>query len=440
MITSSGGRWVHNPERKLDWPPGTGGKSLEINKDGFLDSIKFPTLLFLYQNFPFFDITFSLCYKHFEENTTSFSMNPNLRRKVLIDAREFVLHRSTGIRKVLEGITDALAKSDIVQEICLLTSCSEAIPPELRNRKNIKIKTIPTSFVQSEKTISDFSRQGFGLYISPYPKLPLFGLNCKSIHTIHDILDLTHPAYKRKFRLIFDRFRLKRALHRSSLTWYDSAWSRDETRKHFGFIGKNPRVRFPGLDAKLKDSTHDESDRILSQYGLQPGYVLVVGNGKPHKNLGILLNISDRLQRQIVFVGVSERNQQHWKSRYESPQSRWISYVTDDELKAILRRAFCLAQPSTAEGYGYPPLEAMACGVPTVISRIPVLVETTGGNTLSADHHNPEEWIEAFQTLEDNNVYQNQVERGQRWIKPLLGKEGWENHLSDIKEVLDRNE
>lgn len=367
-------------------------------------------------------------------------MNSSLTRKVLIDAREFVQQRSTGIRKVLEGLTDALARSDIVQGICLLASCSEAIPPQLRNRKSIKIKSIPTSFIQSEKAISDFSKQGFGLYISPYPKLPLFGLHCKSIHTIHDILDLTHPAYKKRFRMFFDRSRLKRALHRSSLTWYDSTWSRDETRKHFGFMGKDPRVRFPGLDAKLRDSMPDDSDHILSQFNLQPGYILVLGNGKPHKNLGILLNITDRLQRQIVFVGVPEKNQQHWKSRHQAPQSRWISYVKDDELKAIIRRAFCLAQPSTAEGYGYPPLEAMACGIPTVISRIPVLVETTGGNALTADPHDPEEWMEAFQTLEDNNVYQNQVERGLRWIEPLLGKKGWENHLSDIKEVLDRNE
>ena len=110
--------------------------------------------------------------------------------------------------------------------------------------------------------------------------------------------------------------------------------------------------------------------------------------------------------------------------------------MTEEDLPSIVRNAFCLAQPSTAEGYGYPPLESMACGVPAVISNIPVLMETTGGNALAADPYSPKTWLEAIEALENEEFHQNQADRGLHWIEPLRGRKGWEKHISDIEELL----
>ena len=57
-------------------------------------------------------------------------------------------------------------------------------------------------------------------FLNPYPKLPLFGVHCPSINMIHDVLDLTHPAYKGRIKILFDGYRLKRALIKADLTWY----------------------------------------------------------------------------------------------------------------------------------------------------------------------------------------------------------------------------
>ncbi len=105
-----------------------------------------------------------------------------------------------------------------------------------------------------------------------------------------------------------------------------------------------------------------------------------------------------------------------------------------------MRGAFCLAQPSTAEGYGYPPLEAMACGVPAVVSNIPVLIETTGGNSLKADPNDYREWLQAFEALEKKDMYQNQIEKGLKWVQPLWGRRGWEGHISDIEELIKKED
>jgi glycosyltransferase involved in cell wall biosynthesis len=362
-----------------------------------------------------------------------------IAKSILVDAREFVHGRFTGIGRVLEGLTDALAASEIAENVNLAVYVADVIPPQLKDRENLKVIEIPVSFLKSEKVLSDFSKKECTLFISPYPKLPLFGCHCASIHIIHDVLDLTHPTYRKRIKSFFDTFRLRMALKKADLTWFDSSWSLNETEKLTGYTGRNPKVRYPGIDEKFNANRSQSEPEALMKYGLEPGYILIIGNGLPHKNLGAILEIANELDKKILLVGVPENKQRYWQSRYPDKNTGWITHVTEDDLLAIIKGAFCLAQPSTAEGYGYPPLEAMACGVPAVVSEIPVLVETTGGNALTADPHDPEIWLQTFRSLENDSTYQEQVEKGLQWVEPLRGRKAWQVYISDIEELLERS-
>jgi glycosyltransferase involved in cell wall biosynthesis len=355
---------------------------------------------------------------------------------LVIDGRELIPERLTGIGRVLYGLVDALSESEKINKIFLAVFSNNSVPPELEKKKNVVLEKLPPSFLSSEKYLSNLTNQNNGLFISPYPKLSLFGCNCPSVHIIHDVLDLTHPAYKRRFKACFDGYRLRKALKRADLTWYDSSWSMEETKRYAGFVGKNPRVRHPGIDERFNISETRDRNEFLNNYGLKEGYILVIGNGLPHKNLGVLLKIADQLTRKIVFAGVSEERQIYWKEKFPGAGAIWIKFILDEDLPAIIKAAFCLAQPSTAEGYGYPPLEAMACGVPAIVSNISVLVETTGKNALIAEPDDPKTWLDAFNMLEDNSHYTNQVEKGLKWVEPLRGRRGWQKHVSDIEEIL----
>jgi glycosyltransferase involved in cell wall biosynthesis len=355
---------------------------------------------------------------------------------VLLDAREFVDGKLTGIARVIRGLMDAISQSSSANELTLAVNANHSVPFRLYNKPNIKFEILPGSFLKSEKALSKLSTTGFNLFISPYPKLPLFGCHCPSFHIIHDVLDLTHLAYKKRFKAYFDGYRLRKALKRADLTWYDSHWSMEETRKYAGFVGKNPQVRYPAIDERFNIAEPSNSSEALNRYGLEPGYILVIGNGLPHKNIGVLLRIADQIDRKIVFVGVNQERQLYWKAKFPEADAIWTKFINDDDLPVIIRGAFCLAQPSTAEGYGYPPLEAMACGIPAVVSNIPVLIETTGGNALIADPEDPQTWLGVFNTLEDNNYYKSQVENGLRWAEPLRGRKGWQKHVSDIEGLI----
>jgi glycosyltransferase involved in cell wall biosynthesis len=356
--------------------------------------------------------------------------------KILIDGREFVLGKRTGIRRFLEGLLNALIESDLDLEVLLATTSKNAVPPELLTEKITILEELGNGFLASEKGLSDLTRTEITLLLSPYSKLPLYGTYCKAMNTVHDVLDLTHSAYRKRLRTIFDRFRLRNASKQASLTWYMSEWSLKETERYLGVVGKNPRVRHSGIDVRFRVARMENENKVLQEYDLKTGYVLVIGNGLPHKNLGVLLNIANSIPRDLVFVGVSEKSRKYWQSRYQNVQPRWIGHVKDEDLPAIIRAAFCLAQPSTAEGYAFPPLEAMACGVPALVSDIPVLRETTGGNSLYADPNNPKEWIDVFKSLDDHTTYQSQIEKGLKWIEPLSGTKGWQSHISDLAELL----
>jgi len=352
---------------------------------------------------------------------------------ILVDGREFVPGKTTGIGRFLEGLIDALTVLDTT--IMLASFCQNSVPKKLVN-KGTKLKELPSGILSSEKALSRFTKENVSLFLSPYPKLPFFGSHCPTANTIHDVLYLTHPAYKNQFKTFFARLRLKSATRQACLTWYASEWSLRETEQCIGYVGKNPRVRHSAIDESFREWTTKDDDAVLKKYHLKSGYIIVVGNGLPHKNLGVLLSGSGALSRKFVFVGVPEEKQKYWRSEYRRTESLWIAHVDDKDLPALIRRAFCLAQPSTAEGYGYPPLEAMACGVPAVVSNIPVLIETTGGHALTADSANPHSWIETFNALEKREVYQAQVEKSLRWVQPLRGRRGWEKHIGDLEELL----
>jgi len=361
------------------------------------------------------------------------------KANILIDAREFIPERMTGIGRMLSGFVDALTESTLIKTIALATD-NEAIPSHLTEKIPITSIMLPKSFLRAEWRLSKLTQKGYSAYISPYPKMPLFGVHCPAVNTIHDVLDLSDPIYRKRTKAIIDRIRLRRSLQQSDLTWYDSQWSMKETETLIGFTGKKPRVRHLGIDIRFTDKGCHADCKVLDKYRLTKGYILIVGNGLPHKNLGVLLKIADAGSRTLVFVGVPPKNRHHWENLVQTKQAVWIETVSDEEMPALLRQAFCLSQPSLVEGYGYPPLEAMACGTPAVISDIPVLIETTGGNALVADPYDGKSWLAAYEYLENKEMYLKQVEKGLCWVTHLRGRSAWKNHIADIEELIRGNQ
>ena len=359
-----------------------------------------------------------------------------MRHTIVVDGREFIPGRITGIGRVLSGLLRSLSDWDRCKKILLAVNLTEGVPQALKKDSRIRLTQLSASPLTFEKQLIALSRGGANLFISPYPKLPFLETHCPAVNIIHDVLYLKQTHCRGRIKRLLSVLRLKLALNRAALTWYDSKSSLTETQQLVGYTGKRPRVRYPGLDQKFRPVCEDNDQSVLQKYKLAPGYILVVGNGRPHKNLGVLLQIQSRLRRRLVLIGVSGLHKNSWQAAWPSARAVWIERIADDELPALMRAAFCLAQPSTAEGFGYPPLEAMACGTPAIVSSISVLCETTGGYALFADPNEPGDWLDALTALEKVSLYRSQATKGLRWTSTLRGKKAWNGYIEDISQVL----
>lgn len=132
-----------------------------------------------------------------------------------------------------------------------------------------------------------------------------------------------------------------------------------------------------------------------TRHGLREPYVLCVGWADPRKDVGTAaaahLRIAAEIPHLLVIVGGPHSNFGPVRIP-EAPTIRRIGYLDSEELRAVLTGASALAFPSRYEGFGLPPVEALACGVPALVSDIPVLRESTAG----AAHYVPPGDVEAW--------------------------------------------
>jgi glycosyltransferase involved in cell wall biosynthesis len=99
------------------------------------------------------------------------------------------------------------------------------------------------------------------------------------------------------------------------------------------------------------------------------------------------------------------------------PRVRDLGYVTDGQLRALYENAACLVQPSLYEGFGLPPLEAMACGCPVVASRAASLPEVCGDAAIYCDPHDPRDIARCIQEVLEPTLSKDLRARGARRAK-----------------------
>ena len=233
---------------------------------------------------------------------------------------------------------------------------------------------------------------------------------------IHDAQVHSSPAsYSRGFRAWY-RLVQPRLGRRNRGILTVSQYSRAQLDQYGVADAARSLVIHNGCDHVLRLVPDEDAAR---DFGLADGrFVVALANTQAHKNIGLLLQAfrSARLgDMTLALFGAATREDFERQGHEVPPNVRFLGRISDEQLAGLLRRAAALACPSLTEGFGLPPLEAMALGCPVVAAPCGALPEVCAKAALWADPHDARAWEAQILRLRDDPALAGSLrERGAR--------------------------
>lgn len=304
-------------------------------------------------------------------------------KKLVVDAR--MLHAS-GIGTYIRNLLPLISKNNhelTFDIICRPQDANEISLDSIHNNSAIYS-------VSEQCTLLNRRSIDANLFWSPHYNIPVFH-PAELLVTIHDVFHLAMPnlaggIHKRLYANLMFSIVKQKASHIICV----SEFSKSELVRLTGVSPDKVSVIYNGVS----------NDWFQIQRNKRPykkPYLLFVGNVKPHKNLGRLLQafalLKDEIPHDLVIVGAKDGfiTGDEAVKRYATTLGTRVffsGYVDDALLKQYFVHADCFVFPSLYEGFGLPPLEAMACGCPTIVSNAASLPEVCGDAALYCNPYN----------------------------------------------------
>lgn len=257
---------------------------------------------------------------------------------------------------------------------------------------------------------------------------------------IHDLTPLKLAELHRGYSSLLQRIFLKGILRKADLILTNSNNTLKDVNEVFPFTREKLKMIYPGKDALFEVA---DPEKVKRKYNLINPYFIFVGTIEPRKNLMLLLASYALFRKKsskhtaLVFAG-----KYGWKSNpfrealKKNPYRndiRMLGYVDRNELPALYSGAMAMVYPSLYEGFGFPVVEAMACGTPCILSDNSSLPEVGGEAALYFDCNNSSELAEQMMKLASDEDLQKTLSE-----KSLnqAGKFNWKQFAFDFKEII----
>jgi glycosyltransferase involved in cell wall biosynthesis len=239
----------------------------------------------------------------------------------------------------------------------------------------------------------DVRRRRPDVYHSPNYILPL-ALNCPSVVTVHDLAFLDRSVHRLRSHLYLSALATY-AIRRATRIICVSRYTARQLAARFPRAAGRVRVIGEGVDSRFGPQPDAVIQRFRRRFGLVDPYVLFVGTIEPRKNLVRLIEAFSAAVRghafphRLVIAGGDGWMNRSVRQAYDNSPARdrivFTGYLPEDELPAAYAGAEIFAYPSLHEGYGLPPIEAMACGTAVLTSNVTSIPEVVGDAALLID-------------------------------------------------------
>jgi len=295
-------------------------------------------------------------------------------------------------------------------------------------------------------------REGVDLLHLPWFYAPALAA-CPTVITVHDLTDALHtaeqgPQFLRSARL----YLVRRALARASRILAVSHASKRELARVFAVPEQKIEVIYNALDERLVRSPFPaDAERILERHAVNYPYVLYAGNIKPQKNLPRLIEafavakaeLRDHpAWAQLKLLLIGDELTKHPDLRRSVVRTRvredvrFLGFVPYTTLRVFYARARAFVFPSLYEGFGLPPLEAMAHGTPVVTSNVSSLPEVFGRAALLVNPENVFDIARGIrQVLTDDALRQELIRRGNELVRRYSWERSAQHLLRVYKEI-----
>jgi glycosyltransferase involved in cell wall biosynthesis len=333
--------------------------------------------------------------------------------RVAIDARK--LH-DFGIGTYIRNLLRHLARIDQDNEYVLLCAGADLdVAATLGPNFRTVLEPSPNYSLREQIHVPwVLLREKPDVFHAPHYVLPQ-AVPCRSVVTIHDCIHLMFPQYlPNRAAYAYARASMWNAARKADRILTVSEASKRDILRLFAVSPDKIDVVYNAIDERFWNPP-DEGDvlRVRERYQLDHPFVLYVGNIKPHKNLVRLIEAFERLRRggfdqvKLLIIGdeISKlpalRRAVHKHKLHK--EVRFLGYMNDETLAILYRLASVFVFPSLHEGFGLPPLEAMASGTPVVTSNVSSLPEVAADAAVLVDPYDVESISEGLRSVLSND-------------------------------------
>ncbi|GAC1318356.1 MAG: hypothetical protein NVSMB25_07710 [Thermoleophilaceae bacterium] len=246
---------------------------------------------------------------------------------------------------------------------------------------------------------------------------PQLGMSVANVLTLADVIPLTHPQFFKPSMVGHMRLLTPRAAKHATRLITHSAATRAEITRLFDIPPSRIAVIPHGVGEIFRPAGAD-AEWLRRRIGIDGPYVLCVATFEPRKNLVGVIEAMERVQRQFPDHALVLTGRRGWlNAETDAALTRIRSkvvqtgYVSDEELVRLYSGAACFVYPSFLEGFGFPVLEAMACGAPVVTSNRSSLPEVAGDAAILVDPDSPEDIGDGIATVLASPARQEDMRR-----------------------------
>lgn len=290
------------------------------------------------------------------------------------------------------------------------------------------------------------SKKKCDLFFSPSHYLPRF-CPVRTIATIFDLAYLNFPEMFQKRDLWKLKHWTKYTIFNADHLITISNFSKNEILKNYDVDKNKITVAYPGYNSQVFQPIKKAVMNLETQekYHIEGSYIIYVGTLQPRKNLIRLIEAFEKIDNlKLVLVGKTiGLGRQGWlyDDILKRPEQLGIAdkiifagFVPDEELKYLMNGAVALALVSLYEGFGIPVVDAMACGVPTIVSNVSSLPEIVGQAGLLVDPYSTDQIEQAIRIIYADKKLR--MKKSKESLKQA-GKFSWEKMAKKVLKVFE---